>query len=989
MNQDKYEHEVNTNDLKDTDSIEINIVGDINEQEAADITTNDTLHDVNTSDTTSDGMIDQGSNNNEPIDKGDDKNKTNRPKSFVKNKEDDITDIELEHTDKNPTDQKSGEDGSPSGSDNYSNNDSEMETTTGSDSEEDSEEEDDEPPLLIYSRIKKLPMKLFQRDAISACNFHSSMFIFGTHSGMLYFTTPHFEMIDTLKCHRSSILSIYSDGTSFATASIDGTIVTGLVNDIKSENLVAYNFKRPISSVVLDTDYLINKTFISGGMAGELVLSQRNWLGNKTDMVLSKGEGPILSINKTEDVIFWFTSTGIHFFDKHTRTSLLTIELPKSEDTSINPFEIFKPHVHIPERDRIIIGWMDNIWTFRISVATKNTQDGFMHGNVGSILSSAASSFKGTPDKDVDMEYHFTIPLLIAGIASFKDDQLLCLGYEKQMDDKNQFKLKHLPPQLKIFNLIDEVEIYNDEIVCKDYEKLSLGDYHLGKHIHEQGDIPPEYYLICTSDAIKIQQLTLLDHYKWFVEKEQYYRAWNIAQYVVGDLERVNIGIKYLEQLISGKEWDEIGSAMTQIFKGHDEDKKTENYETINELYNKQWRKILHLFMHNKNLTIISEYIPLTLAPTNSIYKDILLYTLGEHETALFSKFIQHWPIKLIANKDIENKLRELQKTDTDYETFYINQLVYLYLKMEKYSQAIPYMINIKDPKTIRILQNEPQLLPQVMDRLMEIILIPTFNNPKLRNTTINDLSITEIEQMFWEPILLIVQNRKSISLKKVIDLFKDYDQKNQNIDKLLLCIFLRIDSTDPDLLKTFENEMIDLFARFDKQPLLKFLKSKTHYNTEKAIELCSTQEGLYTELIYLWGRIGETKKALSIIADKLNDPTLAIEYIKSWGDIELWDFLIEYTMDKPNFVDKLLNSYDYIGNKYVNVLSGINDDQTIERIVPPIVNTLLETKRSYQVKENILKIVEDDTSKYATTLLQLRTKGKIFDPSINNCIQT
>ncbi|KAG0667106.1 Vacuolar protein sorting-associated protein 41 [Maudiozyma exigua] len=959
MNQDNNNHEVHTEEPNGTGHITNYTIKDTTAVDAAGEMPNSNIPNINMKDQAACSTIDQNFNENESLDSEDNKNDLNELQNSNVIKDNDIREEQHGQIDNDAANQKNNTNEVPSVSDNDSNSSSssELNNETDTESEEDSDEEDDEPPLLTYSRIKKLPMKLFQRDAISACNFHSTIFIFGTHSGMLYFTTSHFEMIDTLKCHRSSILSIYSDGTSFATASIDGTIVTGLVNDIKSENLIAYNFKRPISSVVLDTDYLINKTFISGGMAGELILSQRNWLGNKTDMVLSKGEGPILSINKTEDIIFWFTSTGIHFFDKNTRTALLTVELPTPEDADSNPFEIFKPHVHIPERDRIIIGWMDNIWTFRISVATKNNQDGFMHGNVGSILSSAASSFKGTPDKDVDIEYHFVIPLLIAGIASFKDDQLLCLGYEKQKDSKNEFILKHLPPQLKIFNVIDETEIYNDEIVCKDFEKLSLGDYHLGKHIHEQGDIPPEYYLICTSDAIKIQQLTLLDHFNWFVQKEQYYRAWNIAQYVVDDLETVNVGIKYLEQLTKEKKWTEIGPTLVQIFKGLNEDKKTEHFEAINELFNKQWRKLLHLFMDNKNLAVISEYIPLTLDPTDLIYNDILRYTLEEHETSLFSKFIQHWPIKLIADKD--------------------------------YSQAIPYMINVKDPKTIRILQNEPQLLPQVMHRLMDIILIPTFNNPKLRNVTINNMPITEIEQLFWEPILLIVQNRKNISLKEVINIFKNYAQKHQNIDKLLLGILLRIDSTESDLLKVYENEMIDLFARFDKRSLLKFLKSKTHYNVEKAIGLCSTQEGLYSELIYLWGRVGETKKALSIIADKLNDPALAVEYIKSWGDMDLWDFLIEYTMNKPNFVDKLLNSYDYIGNRYVEVLRGINDDQPIERIVPPIVNTLLETKRSYQVKESILKIVDDDTSKYAKALLKLRTKGKIFDPTVQNGIQT
>ncbi|GMM55351.1 Vps41 protein [Maudiozyma humilis] len=902
------------------------------------------------------------------------------------NKEEDRqpSSIPAETTEQNDVSSSTSNGGSGTDSENDDSSGSEDDDTSGSDEED----EDEEPPLLTYSRIKNIPIRLFQRDTISACNFHDSIFIFGTHSGMLYFTTPHFELIDTLKCHRSSILSIYTDGVSFATASIDGTIVTGLVEDIKSESLIAYDFKRPVNSVVLDTDYLTNRTFVSGGMAGELILSQRNWLGNKTDIVLAKGEGPILSIQKREDILFWFTSTGIHFYDIHSRTSLLNVELPKNDDNS-NPFQIFKPHVYIPERDRIFIGWMDHIWTFKISLATKNGHDGFTHGNIGSMLSSAASSFKAMPEKDVDLEYHFVVPLLIAGIASFKDDQLLCLGYEKEYDSENELILKRMPPQLKIFNLIDGSEIYNDEIVCKDYEKLSINDYHLGKHIHPDGELPVEYYLICTSDAIKIKELTLKDHYDWFLKKNQFYEAWSISQYVVDDIDQLETGFKYIDNLLEEGEWGEIGSFMSKVATELSINTKalptgTVLPDTI-QLFNKEWEKLIDISMKEGKLSQLVDSIPYSLHFEHLSYDSILLHVLEQKDTTTFSKLIQCWPLSIFSATKIENKLQQLFETHDTLETFYVNQLIYLLLKDEKQSKALPYMIDVKDPKTIRILQNEPELFSQVMDKLMDIILIPTYISPKLRNAVINNMTLSEIEQALWEPIALIVANRNSISIDKVIATFQEYAKTHSNIDKLLLCILLKIDIIQPDLLVKYENDMINLLSRFDKGPLLEFLQSKTHYDVEKAIQICSSQNDLYYELIYLWGRIGETKKALSIIVNKLNDPSLAIDYIKSWGDVDLWDFLIEYTVDKPNFVDKLLNSYSYLGDKYANVVAGLNDNLRVEEVSSSIIHTLQETDRSYQVNENILKIVDKDTSNYAKRLLELRTRGTIRNPAVES----
>lgn len=862
------------------------------------------------------------------------------------------------------------------------NGSSSIENETASTTEDD---EDDEPPLLTYSRLKNLPIRLFQRDTISACTFHESVYIFGTHSGLLYFTSPNFELIDTLKCHRSSILSIYTDGINFATASIDGTIVIGLVDDIKSEDLTAFDFKRPLNSVVLDTNFLTTKTFVSGGMAGELVLSQRNWLGNRTDTILSKEESPILAIHKTEEILFWFTSKGINFFDIHSRKILFTVDLPniKSNHNS-NRFELFKPHVYTPERDRIIIGWMDTVWTFKISLIRKDNQDGFVHGNIGSMLSSAASSFRAMPDKEVELEHHFCISMLIAGIASFKDDQLLCLGYEKQFDNQNDLKLKELPPQLKIFNLLNDEEVYNDEIVCKNYENLSLNDYHLGKHVDINGKLPIEYYLICPSDAIKIQELTLKDHYDWFIKRNKYFEAWKIAHYVINEEERLKIGLTYVNELVDENKWSDVAPTIIKVTQDFTSDSNAQddipNKNHLLEIINDEWIHIINISLEQAKLDYLVDFVPQNLKSENSIYDKILNFTLDNHIESIFSKLIQIWPTQLLNTKELQEKLRGLSNKDDQYKTYYINQIISLYIREEKYSKALPYMIDLKHSKVLEILRMEPHLLPQVMDRLMDIILIPSFNNNKLRKTEINDLTIEEIEKIFWDPIELLVSNRKSISIDKLIYIFEKQKEKT-DVDKLLLCILRKLDVEDPERLKNYENEMIYLFSRFDKKPLLKFLKNKSHYDVEKAIELCSPQTGLYHELIYLWGRIGESKKALSIIIDELNDPSLALEFVKSWGDVELWDFLIEYTTNMPNFVKQLLYSYDYLGERYISVIGAIDDDTTVDEIKSPIRATLLEAERSYRVNKNILEIVEQDTSKYAIDFLDLRNRGILYDP--------
>lgn len=115
--------------------------------------------------------------------------------------------------------------------------------------EAEEEEEDEEPPTLKYTRLNKLPANFFVKDPVSTCTFHETVFIFATHSGIIHICKPNFEAIRTFKAHRASVLSVFTDGTYFATASMDGTVVIGSILDEK--DIVAYDFQRPVHAVVL------------------------------------------------------------------------------------------------------------------------------------------------------------------------------------------------------------------------------------------------------------------------------------------------------------------------------------------------------------------------------------------------------------------------------------------------------------------------------------------------------------------------------------------------------------------------------------------------------------------------------------------------------------------------------------------------------------------------------------------------------------------
>ena len=73
-----------------------------------------------------------------------------------------------------------------------------------------------------------------------------------------------------------------------------------------------------------------------------------------------------------------------------------------------------------------------------------------------------------------------------------------------------------------------------------------------------------------------------------------------------------------------------------------------------------------------------------------------------------------------------------------------------------------------------------------------------------------------------------------------------------------------------------------------------------------QAVQECEQYE-YYDELVYLYSKTGQMKRALYLIIDRLQDVQKAIEFVKEQDDPDLWDNLLDYSMDKPSFIRALL----------------------------------------------------------------------------------
>lgn len=122
-------------------------------------------------------------------------------------------------------------------------------------------------------------------------------------------------------------------------------------------------------------------------------------------------------------------------------------------------------------------------------------------------------------------------------------------------------------------------------------------------------------------------------------------------------------------------------------------------------------------------------------------------------------------------------------------------------------------------------------------------------------------------------------------------------------------------------------------------------------------------QYALYLTIIV--GRIGKTNEALQIIIHDLKDISLAINFCQENNDLELWDGLIEHSLNKPNFIIHLLKA---IG-------AYVDPQRLVQRIAPDLVIPNLKDALVKMMCDYNLQVCINQT-KYLTKL-QIHTFKK------------
>lgn len=168
----------------------------------------------------------------------------------------------------------------------------------------------------------------------------------------------------------------------------------------------------------------------------------------------------------------------------------------------------------------------------------------------------------------------------------------------------------------------------------------------------------------------------------------------------------------------------------------------------------------------------------------------------------------------------------------------------------------------------------------------------------------------------------------------------------------------------------------VQLFAEYDRELLMTFLRASTIYSYEKAAHICEHRHYI-PELVYILSKTGQTRRALSLIIGELGDVSQAISFAKENG--ELWDDLLDYSMGKPRFIKGLLEE---VGTAIepAKMVRRIPEGLEIEGLKDGIQKLVREYEIQFSISEGVAKVLRGEVAMDMDTLRAGQKKAVRFE---------
>ncbi|KAI6166436.1 hypothetical protein EDD17DRAFT_1471219 [Pisolithus thermaeus] len=835
------------------------------------------------------------------------------------------------------------------------------------DEDEEDEDEEDEEPTLKYERMTGPINDLLKKDSISAISVSNKLVAVGTHGGIVHVLDMTGKRIKSYKPHQASISDMEMDNTAdfVATASIDGQVV---IQSLSTQESYMFDMKRPIRTVALDPNFAKKGTrpFICGGLAGTLVLREKGWLGHK-ESVLHSGEGPIWNVRWRSHLIAWANDLGVKIYDTQSQTRITYIDRAPDSPRA----DLFKCTLHWQDDSTLLIAWADHIKVARVR-ARPRAANTSASSNLPPLLVEVTAALQ------LDCMISSILPHPMSHSAPTKENgsiasrttltSFLVLAYEPPDDFEDemtddparQARKTAERPELRIISRTGE-EYSADALNVTGYQSWGCNDYLLAEVDSGVNETDQCYIVASPKDIVFVRPRDRKDHIAWLVEHQRYEEALDETEKLGEDeqssdsggyrIDVVSIGERYLRYLVGEGDFVKAARLCPKVC-GQDA---------------KRWEDWIFVFAQSRNLQqAVIPFIP-TEAPQLShlVYEMILGYFINHDKEALL-KTIREWPKSIYDIPSvivaIQSELERIPmssslKPSSPDAVWLMECLADLYTANRQPGKALQYFLRLRRPNVFDLIR-EHSLFTDVKDQVLLLVEFDQELNGKREEEGI------DTTQTRSEAISMLVDHTHSIPVDRVV----------QQLRARPFYLFLYLDDLfkkDQNLASDFADIQVKLFAEYATSRLVEYLRASSYYNLEAAYNICRGRD-LVPEMVFLLGRMGNNKQALTLIIERIGDVQQAIEFAKEQNDDDLWEDLLKYSETRPTFIRGLLE----------NVGAEIDPIRLIRRIkngleIPGLKEALIKILHDFQLQISLLEGCQRILNGDCSDLARVRQKGQ------------
>ena len=821
--------------------------------------------------------------------------------------------------------------------------------------DDDDEDETDIEPRLKYERLStELKERILTNDSATAIAVNSRFLVLGTQWGQRHLLDALGNVLpnDAMKRHSHSLsvsqISIDHAGEFVGSCSgEDGrVIITGLYTNENNHNYQPFNDGRPIYSISLDPLYSkknSGRKFMTG--------DERVYLHQKTGMInfnrynqvalSGPQDGPITCIKWRGRFAAWCGRRGVVVYDVISMRQISIIKydvpLPTSTESPVDKRTEgqFVTRLAWSTQWVLYISQGDNVKICKIDKRTDPNDRN-----------------KDLPDHFVQIVSTFKLEdSWVCGVAPMDERLMVILAMPKE--EQGKVEMLVVEALENDFNYIstDILAIEGETSHTIEGEAVekkpnSPHDYNLECLLGDK-----QYYVISPHELVIGQPCDTDDHIDWLVDHEKFHDALLCAEQNPRILRRhsvIEIGKQYLDYLLSDLQFSEAARLCVRVFKN---DKKL-------------WQEVaVPRFARIHQLKELGPHLPIGSSNNQvqldkHIYETVLLFLLSDtsnenSQDILLDLVRQKWPPELYDDSVLVNAVMEVLLQDAD-NAILQRVLATLFTNQHKYDRAMAMYLKLGHKDVFGLIRKH-NLFDAIHDKICELMDLDHRDGLKLF-----------LEHMDRLPTELIVQRL----------------QEKPGSGKHLFLYLDALMDKDKEASRKYHGNMVPLYADYAPDRLLSFLKASDHYNLKDALSVCELRIGLIDERVYILARMGHTKEALELITREMADIHRAIDFCKEYDDPTLWDNLIDYSIDKPYFINVLLHNIGTHVDPRI-LIQRIQQGQEIPGLRDSLIRILKDYHLQISLQEGCKKILVFDTFSLIARQERIQSRGTGVDDEI------